>query len=178
MIVYNLSIPPGNYSASELISALPALFTATGCGGTYTVSYSSITGKITITSTVIYSLLFGSANSAWYQLGFLNTTYSTALTYTGTFPVNLSPPSYLFLDIENIGLNKCLCSELQNTAGKIPIIMSGVSYTFNNWSSNVNFSLPLSNTSSGNSQWKISLYNANGTLASIQTDWGFTMWLQ
>lgn len=47
----NLSLTPGNYSATEFASALKTALDAAGAN-TYTVSYSSITGKLNITTTI------------------------------------------------------------------------------------------------------------------------------
>jgi hypothetical protein len=174
---FTATIPSGNYTSTELVSALPGIFAASGCSGVFTVTYSSITGKLTLTSTVSYSIQFGTANNAYYQLGFQAITYSAALSQTSDYLINLAPPQYLFLDIDNLGLKNCLHSNLQASAGKFPIMCTGVSYTFTNWGSNTNYDCSLSNTINSCSQIKVSLRKSNGSLSGIQNDWAFTLLL-
>ena len=173
---YTATITPGNYSATELVTVLPGFFTAGGGLLIYTCTYSSITGKLTISASGPFSLRFlTTLNQAYNEIGFEQLNYGPSTSLVSTYPVNLSPPSYLYLHLEGLGIPSVICSTLQTTSGSIPILTSGILYTFTSWSSSSDFDIQLLSTLSGVSSLKVSLRKQDGSLAGIQSDWAFTL---
>lgn len=88
----------GNYSATSLCEHVETILNADNTGAnTYTVTFSIITGKITITNSASnFSLTFytNTLNSCAYVLGFNDENKTSALTYTGDNVVNLNTKYY------------------------------------------------------------------------------------
>ena len=119
-----VTIPDGNYSASQLASALNTRFNALFGTGNLVATYSTNTAKMTFTGLAQFSLNFNpvvptSANggnsltsnfTTWwglaYFLGFPAGTYaspaSSPYVVTGLFAVNPFPTTYILMDIENM----------------------------------------------------------------------------
>ena len=94
------TIDEGSYTIDNLLSTLKGAMD--GYGGTYNLTYSSITYKITIseTSNTNFSLSVSDKNNTlWKLLGFNGTTDLTGTyTYTATSVFNISQePSYIYL---------------------------------------------------------------------------------
>lgn len=91
--VLNITINPGNYTATQLASALQtALNTASAGLGyltTYAVAFNAITSKITITATAGANLETATGTLA-PLLGFNATTINTSNVYVGSDPVNIT----------------------------------------------------------------------------------------
>ena len=87
------TITPGNYTASQLASALQTELNfqsnANGYTTTYTVVYNSTTGKITITATAGQNLESATGTLA-PLLGFNATTTNLSNVYVGSDPVNIT----------------------------------------------------------------------------------------
>lgn len=115
---YTVTIPDGNYTASTLAAALQTAMSASGAG-TFTVTYSSTTGLITIVrSTGNFTLSFASqsqtksgqvvpSTATWwglgYFLGFNKIDYtSSGSSLTGAFQVQVEPFNYILMELDFI----------------------------------------------------------------------------
>lgn len=109
-----ITIPVGNYTAAQMTSLLGSLLTsASGVGGTYVVTASTQTNKLTFTGSggtlASFVLTFGSVGgtgntSPRLYLGFAGgPTASTGLTLTAPNSINLSGANYLYLNSLGIG---------------------------------------------------------------------------
>lgn len=97
----NFAMTPGNYSVYDFIAELQTQFNTVSTG--YTVTYSDVSMKITITNSALnFSMLFGTntTNSMSGLLGFNNVDTASALTHDADNCINLSLPLYLccFID--------------------------------------------------------------------------------
>lgn len=105
-----VTLPVGNYTSSTLSTALgTALTTASGIN-TYTVVYSNVTQKFTITSTGgAFALVFGSPSDSGQSnprliLGFnAGTNSSTGNTLVGPNTVQITGPNYVYLNCPQLG---------------------------------------------------------------------------
>jgi hypothetical protein len=108
-----------SYTASDLVTDINALMTANGHA--ITSSFSSTTGKLTLTSATLFrpeSLNENSLSNGSHKLGFIATSYSGALSHTGTGILRVYPYMNIFI-ISNLGkqisehmnesLNRILC---------------------------------------------------------------------
>jgi hypothetical protein len=94
-VTFTATIPSGNYNTSNFGTALAAAMAATGCANTYSLIYSQITGKASITTTIpnTYKIVGGTAIA---DIGFLaQTSFATAS--TGDYPINLGGTTYVDL---------------------------------------------------------------------------------
>jgi hypothetical protein len=102
----------GWYTASSLATHIGTAMTTTSGGfATFTASYSSVTGKMTISSTQNFSLLFltgtNTSSSPYRELGFTSTNGITAVntsagtSATGNNIVNLGLPLTIYISINN-----------------------------------------------------------------------------
>ena len=99
---YSAVLSHGAYGITDLVSELGSLMTTTDAGGGYSISYSPVTMKLTVTSTdaTFYLRLSVQTNSMWEILGWTSTTNTApALTQTGDSVVRLDFPPYLCIDI-------------------------------------------------------------------------------
>lgn len=106
---YTITIPDGSYTSSELVNELKTQLDAAAAAGVFTVTYSAITMKFTIASTVNFFLTFGSAGNngltnARLVLGF-NAGASGAAAASVTAPnvAQLNGPPYLYLNSRSLG---------------------------------------------------------------------------
>lgn len=90
-IQYNLTIPEGNYNATNFITEFQTQFNNGGHTHTIVLTFSKITGKLTFTKSGIYDVIFNSINSTLYEvLGFLkDENYTISSTYTAPHLLNL-----------------------------------------------------------------------------------------
>lgn len=179
LTVHTATIPVGNYASSDVLTIVPtAMNSATPApSGTYSDNLGGYNMLLQIQSTVSFNLLFGTANNAWKQLGFSNTTYSSTGT-TGAYlilspyPVNFALPSYLYLDINGLGFKPCNKALSQPTAGTIPLILNGNSWTISNWVNDYDIVIPMG---INRGSLDITLRNADGSLSGIFSDWCMTL---
>lgn len=94
---YTATITPGNYSASEFISALKTAMDAVGAN-TYTVIYNDINGKVNITVLLPNTFKLVGGSMLTVSLGYEPMT-SFAATHTGNYPVNLAGSTYADLSL-------------------------------------------------------------------------------
>jgi hypothetical protein len=92
---FTVTITPGNYSASEFVSVLKTAMDAAGTN-TYTVSYSSTTGKINITVILPDTFKLVSGTMLTSVIGYEVMT-SFVATKTADYPINLAGTSYIDL---------------------------------------------------------------------------------
>jgi len=96
---YSLTLAPGNYSVSEFTAALQTLMNGSLSG--FTVTYSDITGLITISNSNLFSLNF--TNSTMYVvLGFLPQLYPTTTSITAPYALNLGMPVQVHIYISKV----------------------------------------------------------------------------
>lgn len=108
-----VTLPIGNYTSSTLATALGTALTQASLGlgsKTYTVVYSNVTQKFTITSSSgVFSLVFGSSDDSGQSnprliLGFsagVNTSVGTTLVAPNV--VQISGPNYVYLNSTQLG---------------------------------------------------------------------------
>lgn len=96
------TIPSGNYDVSTLSSAIQTQMNSVSAL-TFTVSYSPMTYKMTITGTAPYSLTFGTntTNSIAKKIGFANLNTTPALSQTGNNAVQLNK-QIMYINIKEL----------------------------------------------------------------------------
>jgi hypothetical protein len=155
-----ITIPDGNYTANSLTAELETqLNAAFSPSPTFTCTYSSITGKLTITSSTSFTLNLSSADPAnaacgkatnftyetWqnlaYFLGFnQETTASTSVsgvqTVVGDFAMNPSPSTYFLMElgllnkIDETALDNKKSGRINGAFAKIPVNVNTGDYIF------------------------------------------------
>lgn len=99
----SIVLPDGNYESSLMGGVIEALIVASALTGVYTVSFSDIDNKMTISSVgPTFRLIFPETELA-YIFGFSDSTTAYANTFSSSFCFNFSQPDYLFARIS--GLN-------------------------------------------------------------------------
>jgi hypothetical protein len=96
-------IPPGSYTGSTLATAIKTAMDATSAPTTYTVTYNTINGRLTLSPSVgTFYFRFGTlpTNTAAKVMGFPVEDNAAAASHTSLYPVNLSYPTSLALRIE------------------------------------------------------------------------------
>lgn len=148
-----ITITPGNYTSSQMITELNTQFAAGIVTAVYTVTYSSITQKFTITSdggggNASFTLNFGVAGSTtntdthWF-LGFNSgVNASTLLVLESPNVILLSGPNYIYINSQNQGqlTNNILPKGAENLGGgnrgpqmaKVPVTSGPGSIIFYN----------------------------------------------
>jgi hypothetical protein len=173
------TLTPGNYTALQFATELQTdLNITSGITGTFTVTYSSNTGLLTITnSSADFTLLFGTFKTSLnYIMGFAQSdTSSTANSLVAPYPLNLSPPNYLYLSLDNIGLKNTIGSSSQNCLGHWQIPLVGNSFSINSFNPAECLCVP-SNTRF--SQVRVSVRYATGELAGLLNDWACTFMIE
>lgn len=118
---YTITIPPGNYTLSELISEIQTLMNATMALTVYTITYSNITQKITITSDGAGGITTIKQSSIIKYLGFdANQTIPDGGSGTGNNVAYLIS-KHLKLQIANIVSNNLYSNDISNTTHVQPI---------------------------------------------------------
>ena len=105
----NATLTSGNYSINDLQTEIKTQMEAVGVN-TYTVTYSSVSMKLTITSSGNFTLLnstgTNSSDKFKYMIGFDNNDSSSSLSHTGPFTVDLFKYlKYFKVRIPQFGLN-------------------------------------------------------------------------
>jgi len=106
---FTITITPGNYTSSQMITELQTKLT--GGAGTYTVTYSTSTNKFTITAAGVttFTLTFGTADETtntdlhWYLGMVAGGNASTGLVLESPNAINLSGPNYLYVNSVSYG---------------------------------------------------------------------------
>lgn len=145
-----ITIPDGNYTGSTLASALQTALVAAYGGGSFTVAYSDVTGKLTITKTSgSFILSFGSQvqsrvvcgtsvpvppTSRWwglgYFMGFNKVDTASGSTVTSDFAVQTTAFSYLLMELDFINkadetaIDGKMSGRVDGAFAKIPIVPS------------------------------------------------------
>lgn len=111
------TITTGQYTLANVLPAIVTAINAVG-NGTATVTVNSLTSRITIAYTELFSLTFGTntTNSAATMMGFANSNTASATSHTGTMIANMSTLKSYNFQISN-------CTPYVTT-------MNGNSYTF------------------------------------------------
>lgn len=108
VISLSVIVPPGQYSATQLMTVLqnlldPILVTAFGVGAMITFSLDPVTSKIGYTVTNFDTIQFFDLSTLAYPLGFSSTTPAVG---TGSFPFipSLAGPTMIFLHSQDIAM--------------------------------------------------------------------------
>jgi len=99
------TVSAGYYNATELAVAMKTAMDAVGTAGPFTVSFSSITGKMTVAGTNAFTLTAGNAtNAIWSAIGFsTGSTGTYSAGFVGNQLVDLNSASALFINITEAG---------------------------------------------------------------------------
>jgi len=92
-------LAPGNYVVSEFTAALETLMNSVLPG--FTVTYSNITGLITITNSNLFSLNFA-ASTMYVIMGFLPQLYPATASITAPYALNLGMPAQVHIYISEV----------------------------------------------------------------------------
>jgi len=96
---YSLTLAPGNYVVSEFTAALENLMNSSLSG--FTVTYSNITGLITISNSNSFLLNFA-ASTMYAVLGFLPQQYAATTSITAPYALNLGMPAQVHIYISEV----------------------------------------------------------------------------
>jgi len=96
---YSLTLAPGKYVVSEFTVALQTLMNGSSFG--FTVTYSNITGLITIANSNLFSLNFA-ASTMYVILGFLPQLYAAITSITAPYALNLGIPAQIHIYISEV----------------------------------------------------------------------------
>jgi hypothetical protein len=98
------SLPQGNYTVADLQTQIKTSMEAVGAL-TYTVTYSNVTMKLTITGSGVYSLNFNNNSSEiWQMLGYDNINYPSLLSQVAPNVIDLTPIKQILIMIPELGL--------------------------------------------------------------------------
>ena len=118
-------VTPTSWTGSAVATALQTTLNSSGPAG-FTVTYSSITGKFTITNASSFYLPFQSmtsANRLWEVLGFPKQTQTAAGTsLTSTYMAKIQGISKYFINSVNLARQKTYMSPTQTLQGSSTII--------------------------------------------------------
>lgn len=98
---YTVTIDPGNYTASSLVKEIQTVLNDAGSSITFTVTYSTNTMKVTIAGNNPFSLNF-TQGTCWRELGFTQTTFTGASSYTGPNAISLDRPNNIFINVKEL----------------------------------------------------------------------------
>lgn len=105
------TITEGNYTAKQLATKIMDL--VAGDEPAFTVSFSSITGKYTFSSSDDFTI----GGTVDYVLGLEGETPSSSSELTSTYPVDLTGENVIFIDVKNLSTSNLLSST--GTTGSI-----------------------------------------------------------
>jgi hypothetical protein len=112
------TLPPGNYNSGSVATALKTgLDTDAAAGAPWAVSFDQTTFKVTITSSIAFSVITTTANTMTQNLGF-NVDTASNVTHVGDGSVDLSGARYLVIKSSLIGENRAF------TTAVAPIVTS------------------------------------------------------
>jgi hypothetical protein len=124
---YNISIPQGSYSITELISVIITGMNALNSNN-YNITLNPVTFKLTFTGTSAFKLNWlsnlESDTSAAYVLGFdeIDTSLNTSI--TGQNPINLSQPNNLLMFVQEFGSRYLSTNNCNMTTFVVPLELS------------------------------------------------------
>jgi len=95
-----MTLAPGNYVVSEFTAALENLMNSASSG--FTVTYSDITGLITIANSSPFALNFSSPSTMLVVLGFLPQQYAATTSITAPYALNLGMPAQVHIYISEV----------------------------------------------------------------------------
>jgi hypothetical protein len=105
------TLPVGSYDTTTLTAAIKTAMDAVGDGNTYTVTYSSLTFKITVVAnTNAFVFNFNNSDTPWKLMGFDNAATASSLTQVSDNAVDLSLPRELFVHIDGFARRPQLCN--------------------------------------------------------------------
>ena len=135
---YTVSVTPGNYNITQMIQAL-----LNGLGGLFSITYNSITNKITITNTT-YEFTVKKEGTINSSLGFPDSSDSVSLSRTLTCPfiVNLNQIRAINVEIDIPTYNVNVAQKLnQNILATIPVTSTPFGMIF--YENNNNFRINM-----------------------------------
>lgn len=162
------TLTAGAYSVFDLVTELETKLDAAGAN-TYTVSYSAVTFKLTITSTANYTIIGGTILNI---LGF-EAQLVAGLTFSSTYAVRLHiPKSYMvqIKELANDNVRTTASNQYSNFIITSQVNSSDIDYHYHNTHYNVyvNSNIPTL------TQLSISIFDENGSLLDLNgSDWAF-----
>lgn len=130
-----ITLSPGNYSSTTIVSALTTALNSSGSPFVFTVTYSQITMKLNISATGAFTILSG-INPIADILGFNVPTASNTIQIASTI-LELNTVPYLFIEMSNVTNNIRCANNLDYAAFVIPVTVNGGS--INNFTQNSYF---------------------------------------
>jgi hypothetical protein len=116
------TLDPGNYNSATIVTSLKTSLDANAAAGApWTVAFSSITFKVTITSGVAFSIITTTANTMTKNLGFTVDTAAN-LTHVGDSVIDLSGARYLVIKSSLIGESSSFTTAAASTVYSKDII--------------------------------------------------------
>ena len=105
---FTITIPEGNYDSASLIVATTLALQSADPMGSWVITYSDITGKFTFYSAILFSLVFGAANSAGddnpaFIYGFNTGASDTGLVLRAPRVADITGPLYVYLCSDVLG---------------------------------------------------------------------------
>lgn len=92
---YNIVVPSQNYSATTLAAQIALLLNNTGSLLIFSVIVDTITNKMTISATAIFTLYFNVVDSIGPLLGYGTSVYSGAISYAAFYIMNMVYDGYI-----------------------------------------------------------------------------------
>lgn len=140
----NVSIPTGNYTSTQLITAITQSLVNSGKGD-WEITLDEITGKITITEIngTPFQMFFDKGNTLPKRtrdfglgsiLGFREKTYTSSSTYTSEAPINLYGDAYLLICVNDYDLinTRSREKEVYTALAKVIVDSPKNNYVFDN----------------------------------------------
>jgi len=132
------TVAVGQYSSSQLLTALGAAITATSTALTFTLTLNVNTLLLTISATGSFSLLFVTATNQMYDiLGFQNINYAPGTTITAPNVLNVSYPTHILITISEAGNTMNSSNTLNRATFIIPIDRNSTDLIY--WNENEKF---------------------------------------
>lgn len=171
---FTATLSNGVYDSDSILSAIKTAMEATGYGGVITVTYSDITLKFTITSTLNISLSWGTTeNSAAYLFGFNNVNTINTATHTSDNVPHLSIPPYIFIDIDAFPIVTST-SNAETTSFIIFSHYNSGSVSFH--TQNTHYEIKLTNRISQLQYFNVKLKYRGGNILNLNgIDWQFLL---
>lgn len=180
------TVPAGFYTASTLATAVKtALDTASGGFATFTVTYSSTTGKFTIASTQSFELLFATgANSAaslfdvlgWTDASGINPVDTApATSATAPFIADLSAPSQFYITINEFDTHHHTTEQTYFTFVVPNTSALGSVSTFN-YNANYDQTINISNNLSYLRTFSVRIHDVRGRVLDLNnSEWSMML---
>jgi len=170
-------ISPGFYTATGLCAALQTYLQ--GVDANYTCTYSTLTGKVTVTNTSAFRILVtggvGSATSACGILGFTTgSPASTAATsWVANNIINLIDPQSVFIVVQELRGKSTISSGYNGYTWEIGMA-GAISGSIVDWTTNGEYPAVVDIYPATITVLTVSLVDLNGTLIDLNgMDWSF-----